>query len=228
MSSPLLGAIPSLVPLQVPMADPVPTGNPVIDGITWFATHFIGLFNESAKTLMSLASGILPLLIVLLTAMYAVTTWIGEERVTRAVQWAGKYAVTRYTIMPILSVIILTNPMCYSFGRFLPERYKPAFYDSAVSFVHPVTAFLPHANAGEVFVWTGVASGVLAVNPAAYARLAAAYFLVGIVVILLRGLLTQWITALLINRGGHADTFRRFDEAYAAGHFQAKADGGLL
>ena len=36
----------------------------------------------------------------------AVTTWIGEDRVTRAVQWAGKYAITRYSIMPIIAVIM--------------------------------------------------------------------------------------------------------------------------
>ena len=205
------------------------TGNPIMDGITWFSEGFIGLFNESAKQLVGLATGILPLLLVLLTAMYAITTWIGEDRVTHAVQWAGRYAVTRYTIMPILSVIILTNPMCYSFGRFLPERFKPAFYDSAVSFVHPVTAFFPHANAGEVFVWTGVSAGVLAAQPESYPTLAALYFLVGIVVILIRGLLTQWITGFLIKRGGHTETFRRFDEEYEAGHFQSRtSEAGVL
>lgn len=195
-------------------------GNPIMDAITWVATHFIGLFNEAAKNFTGLVSGILPLLMVLLTAMYAITTWIGEERVTRAVQWAGKYSITRYTIMPVIAVIMLTNPMCYSFGRFLPEKFKPAFYDSAVSFVHPVTAFFPHANAGEIFVWTGVSAGVLAINPGAYARLAALYFLVGIVVILIRGIVTQWITQLLIKRGGHQATFDEFDAAYAAGQIQ--------
>ena len=194
-----------------------------MDIVTWAAENFIGLFNAAAETFTGLVTGILPLLMVLLTAMYAITTWIGEERVTRAVQWAGKYQVTRYTIMPLIAVIMLTNPMCYSFGRFLPEKYKPAFYDSAVSFVHPVTAFFPHANAGEIFVWTGVSAGVLAVNPGAYARLAAMYFLVGIVVILIRGIVTQWITQLLIKRGGHEERFAEFDVAYASGHFQ----GGL-
>lgn len=197
--------------------------NPIMGAITWAAERFIGLFNAAAETFTALVSGILPLLMVLLTAMYAITTWIGEERVVRAVQWAGKYQLTRYTIMPIIAVIMLTNPMCYSFGRFLPEKYKPAFYDSAVSFVHPVTAFFPHANAGEIFVWTGVSAGVLAVNPGAYARLAAMYFLVGIVVILIRGVVTQWITQLLIKRGGHEERFAEFDAAYASGHFQ----GGL-
>ena len=198
-------------------------------GITWFATNFIGLFNESAKQLLGLITGILPLLLVLLTAMYAVTTWIGEDRVTAAVQWAGKYAITRYSIMPILSVIILTNPMAYTFGRFLPEKYKPAFYDSAVSFVHPVTAFFPHANAGELFVWTGVAAGVQQIAPASYARLAAMYFIVGIIVIIIRGYATQWITRILIARGGHTETFKRFDDMYAEGHIQgAKTEGGVL
>lgn len=204
------------------------SSNPFMRAITWFATHFIGLFNTSAKSFMGLFTGIVPLLLVLLTAMYAITTWIGEERVTRAVQWSGKYALTRYSIMPILAVIILTNPMAYSFGRFLPERYKPAFYDSAVSFVHPVTSFFPHANAGEIFVWAGVSAGVLKINPDAYARLAALYFLVGVVVIMIRGVVTQFITQLLIRRGGHQETFKRFDDEYAAGNFQGGLSGGVV
>lgn len=202
---------------------PVGAENPVMQALTWAATHFIGLFQAAADSFIGLVTGILPLLLVLLTAMYAVTNWIGEERVTGAVRWSGRFAVTRYTIMPILSMIMLTNPMAYTFGRFLPERYKPAFYDSAVSFCHPVTAFFPHANAGEIFVWAGVSAGVLAVNPGAYAKLAVLYFLVGIVVILIRGVATQWITALMIRRGSHQETFAQFDADYAAGRIQ----GGL-
>lgn len=194
--------------------------NPVMKGITWAATHFIGLFNASAKSFVDMATGIIPLLLVLLTFMYAVTTWIGEERVTHAVQWAGKHAVTRYTIIPLIATIMLTNPMCYTFGRFLPERYKPAYYDATVSFVHPVTAFFPHANGGELFVWTGVAAGVMKVDNGAYARLAALYFLVGLVVICIRGMVTQWITNILVKRGGHTETFKRYDVEYAAGHVQ--------
>ena len=205
------------------LADPAPAvgaDNPVLKAITWAAEHFIGLFNASAGSFMDLITGVLPLLIVLLTAMYAVTTWIGEERVTNAVKWSGKYAITRYTLMPVLAVIMLTNPMAYTFGRFLPERHKPAFYDSAVSFVHPVTSFFPHANAGEIFVWTGVSAGVLAVNPDAYAKLAVMYFVVGLVVILIRGMVTQWITSVMIRRSPDRATFEQFDADYAAGHIQ--------
>lgn len=198
--------------------------NPVMKAITWFAENFIGLFNAAAEAFLGLASGILPLLMVMLTFMYATTTWIGEERVTRAVQWAGRFSVTRYTLMPFLAMLLLTNPMAYTFGRFLPERYKPAFYDSTVSFCHPITSLFPHANAGEIFVWAGVSAGVLTAAPDKYATLAILYFLVGLVVIFIRGYSTQWMTALLIRRGGHQETFKRYDEAYAAGQIQGVAE----
>ncbi|WP_211220390.1 PTS glucitol/sorbitol transporter subunit IIC [Acidipropionibacterium thoenii] len=194
--------------------------NAVMQGIAWFATHFIGLFKAAAESFVGLATGVIPLLLVLITFMYALTTWIGEKRVTHAVQWAGKYAVTRYTLMPLLAVIMLTNPMCYTFGRFLPERYKPAYYDATVSFVHPVTAFFPHANGAELFVWAGVSAGVLKVDSGAYARLAALYFLVGLIVILMRGLVTQGFTNFLIKRGGHEAVFQKFDEDYAQGQME--------
>ena len=195
---------------------PVPAGdNPIMQGLVWVATHFVGLFKASGDALMGLITGILPMVIVLLTLMYAITTWVGEARMTRAIQWSARYAITRYTLMPIIAVIFLTNPACYAFGIYLPERQKPAFYDAAVSFVHPVTAFFPHANAGEIFVWAGVAAGVLKADPGSYARLALLYFLVGIVVIFIRGVTTEWITKLMIRRGGLTEVFDEYDKAFA-------------
>ena len=45
-------------------------------------------------------------------------------------------------------------------GRFLPEKRKAAFDDSAVSFVHPILGLFPHANPGELFVYAGIAAGI--------------------------------------------------------------------
>ena len=89
--------------------------------------------------------------------------------------------------------------MCYTMGRFLPERYKPAFYDSAVSFVHPITGIFPHANAGELFVYLGIAAGIttLGLNTS---DLAVRYLLVGLVVILMRGIVTELITARMMSK----------------------------
>ena len=197
---------------------PPPTGastNPVLNGIIWAGEHFIGLFNEAGKQFAGLITGILPTLIVLLTFMYAVIKFIGEDRVTRAVQWSAKWWITRYTIMPILAVLVLTNPMAYTFGRFLRERHKPAFYDSAVSFVHPVTTFFPYANAGELFVWLGVANGVMQLGQSTV-PLAVRYFAVGVVVILIRGVVTEFITNYLIRRENKTALFDSYDAEYAA------------
>ena len=195
---------------------PPPSGgssNPVLNGIIWAGEHFIGLFTEAGKQFAGLVVGILPTLIVLLTGMYALIAFIGEDRVTRAVQWSSKWWFTRYTIMPVLAVLILTNPMCYTFGRFLRERHKPAFYDSAVSFVHPVTTFFPYANAGELFVWLGVANGITQLGQSTV-PLAVRYFAVGVVVILIRGVVTELITGYLIRRAGKTEVFDRFDADY--------------
>ncbi|UYO36848.1 PTS glucitol/sorbitol transporter subunit IIC [Bacillus zhangzhouensis] len=170
-----------------------------MEWIQWFGEHFIGMFEAGGKQFMGLVTGIVPTLVVLLTFTYAVMKFIGEERVNRAIQFAAKYTILRYTLMPILSILILTNPMAYTFGRFLPEKQKPAFYDSAVSFVHPVTSLFPYANAGELFVYLGIANGM---KEAGYSmsELAVRYFLVGIVVILLRGIITEWITKYLAGK----------------------------
>lgn len=201
--------------LAQPPPGPSGGGNPVLNAIIWVGEHFIGLFTEAGKQFAGLVTGILPTLIVLLTFMYAVIAFIGEDRVTRAVQWSGRYMITRYSIMPVLAVLLLTNPMAYTFGRFLRERHKPAFYDSAVSFVHPVTTFFPYANAGELFVWLGVANGVSQLGQSVV-PLAVRYFAVGVVVILIRGIATELITAYLIRRENKTELFDSFDQAYDA------------
>lgn len=198
------------------------TSGGVLGVLEWLGSHFIGLFNASGEQFVGLITGILPTLVVLLTFMYALTMFIGEQRVTRAVQWSARWWITRYTIMPILAVLMLTNPMCYTFGRYLPERHKPAFYDSAVSFVHPVTTFFPYANAGELFLWLGIANGVTQLGESTV-PLALRYFLVGIVVIFIRGVVTERITALLIRRTGRTEVFADFDREFEAGKAGARA-----
>ena len=85
-------------------------------------------------------------------------------------------------------------------GRFLPERLKPAFYDSAVSFVHPITGIFPHANPGELFVYLGIAAGIQQLG-FGLGELAVTYLLVGLVVIFIRGVVTELITARMMKKG---------------------------
>lgn len=179
--------------------------------IGWLTTagrHFIGVFQKGGQVFAGFVTGIIPTLIVLMTAFYAVTELVGEQRVHGLARAAGRIALTRYTVLPLLAVFFLTNPMAYTFGTFLEEKHKPAFYDSAVSFVHPILGLFPHANPGEYFVWGGVlvalqeleAAGKLPVGW--HVRLAIFYFVVGLVVILLKGIVTEKITQIMARREG--------------------------
>jgi glucitol/sorbitol PTS system EIIC component len=174
-----------------------------MDALARGAEWFIGLFQAGADVFISLVSGIVPLLIVLLTAVNALIKFIGQERINRVGELAGRpgiaYTPIRFLVLPVLAVFFLTNPMAYTMGTFLPERNKPAFYDAAVSFVHPITGLFPHANAAELFVYLGIAEGVQALG-FGLGDLAIRYLLVGLVVIFLRGLVTQAIFNFLAAR----------------------------
>lgn len=170
--------------------------------IEWFGENFIGMFQAGGQQFVGYLTGIVPLLVALLTFTNALIALIGREKVNRFVRSCAKYTVLRYTLMPLFAVLLLTNPMAYTFGQFLKEEEKPAFYDAAVSMVHPVTGLFPYANAGELFVFLGIANGVV---EAGYSQgsLAVRYFLAGIVVILIRGVITEKLTKLLMNRASN-------------------------
>lgn len=170
-----------------------------MDALASFAQAFIGLFQEGGKQFLGLAGGILPTLICLMTAINALIKFIGQENIDRVAQSAAKYTILRYTVMPVMAVFFLTNPMAYTFGRFLPEKYKPAFYDAAVSFVHPIVGLFPHANPAELFVYMGIAQGIEKLG-LPLGQLAIRYFLVGVIVIFIRGLVTERLTLRMMRQ----------------------------
>jgi PTS system glucitol/sorbitol-specific IIC component len=171
------------------------------------AEYFISIFQKGGEVLLSLMGGILPTLIVLLTAVNALVRLIGPEKIenlgVKASQPGLQWYPVRYMVLPFLAVFFLTNPMAYTMGRFLPEKYKPAFYDSAVSYVHPITGIFPHANPGELFVYLGIAAGITQLG-FGLGDLALRYLLVGLVVIFIRGIVTEYITARMMARKGAA------------------------
>lgn len=174
-----------------------------MDALVVAAEWFIGLFKQGADVFVSLVTGIVPLLIILLTGVNALIALIGTDRIEKVGEWAARpgvaYYPVRYIVLPFLSVFFLTNPMAYTMGRFLPEKYKPAFYDAAVSYVHPPTGIFPHINPGELFVWLGIAAGIEA-QGLSVVPLAVRYLLVGLVVIFIRGVVTERITAIMWAR----------------------------
>ena len=171
----------------------------IMEVVSNIANGFIGLFNAGGETFMGWVTGIIPLVVCLMTAVNAIIKLVGTEKVENFAQKITKYMILRYTLLPLMAVFFLANPACYTFGRFLDEKYKPAFYDAAVSFVHPITGLFPHANAGELFVWTGISAGVAEAGYAT-AGLAVRYFLCGLVVILIRGILCEKLYASMAKK----------------------------
>ncbi|PTM53284.1 PTS glucitol/sorbitol transporter subunit IIC [Desmospora activa] len=170
-----------------------------MDFFVHLAEGFIGMFQKGGETFVGLVTGIIPTLICLITVVNAFIKFVGEERITRFARFCTRFTLLRYTLFPLLAVFFLTNPMAYTFGKFLPENQKPAFYDSAVSFVHPITGLFPHANSAELFVYTGIAAGITQLN-LSLGPLAIRYFIVGLLVILLRGIVTEYITKFMMKR----------------------------
>ncbi|WP_309085353.1 PTS glucitol/sorbitol transporter subunit IIC [Chelativorans sp.] len=176
--------------------------------LTSIGRHFIGIFQRGGQVFADFVTGIIPTLIVLMTAFYAVTELVGEQRVHGLARGAGRIALTRYTVLPLLAVFFLTNPMAYTFGTFLEERHKPAFYDAAVSYVHPPLGLFPHINPGEYFVWGGILVALLelerngSVAQGYHITVAIWYAIVGLLIILLKGILTERITAIMARRQG--------------------------
>jgi glucitol/sorbitol PTS system EIIC component len=176
--------------------------------LTAAGKYFIGIFQKGGEVFAGFVTGIIPTLVVLMTAFYAVTELVGEQRVHGIARGAGRIALTRYTVLPVISVFFLTNPMAYTFGSFLEEKHKPAFYDAAVSYVHPPLGLFPHVNPGEYFVWGGVLVALLelerngSVASGYHIQVAIWYAIVGLIVILLKGILTERITAIMARRQG--------------------------
>ncbi|MDA2975083.1 MAG: PTS glucitol/sorbitol transporter subunit IIC [Actinomycetota bacterium] len=192
-----------MIGLENTVGDPTGVWGAFADG----AEYFISIFQRGGEVLLSLMGGILPTLIVLLTAVNALVRLIGPEKIenlgVKASQPGLQWYPVRYMVLPFLAVFFLTNPMAYTMGRFLPEKYKPAFYDAAVSYVHPITGIFPHANPGELFVYLGIAAGITQLG-FGLGDLALRYLLVGLVVIFIRGIVTEFITARMMARKGAA------------------------
>ena len=164
-----------------------------MNAISWVANGFMSLFQAGGETFMGWVTGIIPMVICLMTAINSVIKLIGEERVERFAKKMTGNIFGRYLVLPVLAVMFLGNPMCYTFGRFVDEKYKPAYYDSCVSFLH--------ANPGELFVYMGIAAGITELG-LSLGDLAIRYFVVGLIVIFLRGILTEKIYLNMIKKAG--------------------------
>ena len=87
---------------------------------------------------------------------------------------------------------VLGKPDVLYLRTFRRRKYKPAYYDSCVSFVHRLPDF-SHMQTPANCSYTPVSQPVSTKLGLSIGGLAVRYFIVGVIVILIRGLLTEQI-----------------------------------
>jgi len=127
-------------------------------------------------------------------------------------------------------VFFLTNPMCYTMGKVPAGEQKPAFYDATVSLVHPILGLFPHAMQASTSSYGGIAAGPSPLLGLPIGDLAVRYLLVGLVVILMRGIVTEIITTSCSAVGGarKQQKQRRPDMATSTDAQPKKKSGGFM
>ncbi|MDO5476830.1 MAG: glucitol/sorbitol-specific PTS transporter subunit IIC [Eubacteriales bacterium] len=186
------------------------------------------------EQLLSWVSGLLPQVFLFLILLNAVTRLIGRSRVERLAAKCGSNAFLRYLVLPFLSAIVLGNPMAISMGRYLPERYKPAYYASASYHCHTNSGIFQHINPAELFIWLGIANGILACGLDPF-PLAVRYLCAGLVANFISGYSTEFITKQLekrehlrLHRGVHLEAVKDDIPSKAASASAApSADAGF-
>lgn len=168
------------------------------------AEGFSAIFKQGGETFMGIAGGILPALIVLMTAINALVSIVGIERVEALGRRAGGSSPiwwpVRYFFYPFIAGFILTNPITHMMGKFLPERYKAAWVENSFRAMHYGLGLFPHINPGEIFTWAGIASGVESLGYST-AELAVRYLMCGAVLMVISGIVTERMYFWLWARG---------------------------
>ena len=131
-----------------------------MDKVAIFVDKFQEIFSEAGDTFVDLLSGIVPMVLVLMTCFNAIAAMIGKERMDRISKFLSKYKILSYTVLPFLGWFFLCNPMVFSGAKFLPQRQRAGYIDAVSTTNGPMLSLFPHANPAELFIWLGIAEGV--------------------------------------------------------------------
>ena len=159
------------------------------------------MVDTGAYQLLTWVTQLLPKVFLFLILLNALTSLIGRSRVERLAAKCGSNALLRYLVLLFLSAVVLGNPMAISMGRYLPERYKPAYFASASYHCHTNNGIFQHINPAELFLWLGIANGVLARGQDLF-PLALRYLLAGLVANFVSGYATELITRRVEKKQG--------------------------
>ena len=155
-----------------------------------------GMIDAGAQQILTWVTQLLPKIFLFLILLNALTRLIGRARVEKVAAGCGSNPLLRYLLLPFLSAVVLGNPMAISMGRYLPENCKPAYFASASYHCHTNSGIFQHVNPAELFLWLGIANGVMARGCDLF-PLALRYLLAGLLANFVSGYATEIITGRL-------------------------------
>lgn len=175
-----------------------------LQGLSKAAEGLTGFFSAAGEAFIGNALGIIPMALIALTVLNAIVSLVGEDRFDKFAQKLTGNFFTRYTILPYLGNFFVGSPICFTFGRYLKERYKPAYYEVANrTNMAPMMCLFPHVNPAEMFVWLGVFNGVVQGHGTqAGALLAVCTFILALCTSSFIGLTVEKATLFLAKRKG--------------------------
>ena len=159
----------------------------------FFVNLFSNIIDAGTLQLVQWVTQLLPQIFLFLILLNAVTRLVGRSRVEKLAVRCGSNPLLRYLVLPFLSAVI---PMAISMGRYLPEEYKPAYFASASYHCHTNSGIFQHINPAELFLWLGIANGVLGRGLNLF-PLAIRYLCAGLVANFISGYTTEIITRRL-------------------------------
>lgn len=165
----------------------------------YFTEIIQNIITAASDQLIAWAAHMLPQVFLFLIFMNAVMRLVGRARVERLAMRCGSNSLLRYMILPFLSAVILGNPMAISMGRYLPEKYKPAYFASVSYHCHTNSGIFQHINPAELFLWIGIADGILSLHLKVF-PLALRYMCAGLIANFVSGQVTEFITLRLAEK----------------------------
>jgi len=173
-----------------------------MESVVSFAESFIGFMQKAGGQFSSMLTGTIPMLVTLLTLVHFIVRIIGEEKINKFASLFGRYKILAYGVLPSLAWFFFSSPGAVAVGRFLPERCKPGYEDALGAIAHPLTSLFPHVVPAELFIWLGVAEGIKKLG-LPLGELAVRYIIAGIILGLIRGIITEYIFVWISKRNGY-------------------------
>ncbi|MEQ6281244.1 PTS glucitol/sorbitol transporter subunit IIC [Kluyvera huaxiensis] len=158
-------------------------------------------FIQSASShFLTLAVTILPVFLFMRILLTVTLRLVGTSQTEALARLCGRSRILTYGLLPVIGWLLLRAPGALALGVVLPEKSKPGFEDALTTLAHPLSTAFPGVVTPELVAWLSITAGLrnhgLPVTP-----LALHYLLTGVLICLIRGMVTEWIFQRITSRG---------------------------